>query len=188
MIIMGIDPSLTASGIIVLNDTKVIHQEVFKNKPNLPTIARVKDIYTQIIRLNLEFAPQLSVIEGLSFASKGQGTDAIFYLGWRIREELEQQNLPWIESSPAQVKKFATNKGTSQKQVMIKEVYKRWGFDTDDDNLADAYTMARIGLAYLGNTDGLVLFQKEVIAQLHGEKPAKKTRKKKVNRDGQNPV
>lgn len=176
-IAMGIDPSLTATGIIILDDGKVIHQEVLKNRPKLSTIARVQDIYTQITNIVYKFTPQIIVIEGLSFASRGQGTDATFYLGWRIREELTLHLMPWIEVTPTQVKKFATGKGNSGKDIIIKEVYKRWGYDTDDNNLADAYVMAQIGRAYLGDSEKLTAFQKDIIAQLRGKKLAKKAKK-----------
>ena len=183
-VVMGIDPSLTATGIVVLKNGEVVHQEVLKNRPSLLTIERVQDIYFQITEAVYRFTPQIIVIEGLSFSSRGQGVDAIFYLGWRIREELSLQVMPWIESPPSQVKKFATGKGNSGKEVVMKDVYKRWGYDTDDNNLADAYVMAQIGLAYLESEEGLTLFQQEVIDALQGKRKAKKPRKKKVSQDG----
>jgi len=44
---------------------------------------------------------------------------------------------------PTQLKKFITGKGNSKKNTIVKEVFKRWGFDTDNDNTADAYGIAR---------------------------------------------
>ena len=34
-----------------------------------------------------------------------------------------------------------------QKAQVIKYVDKKWGFDTNDDNLADAYVLARVAAA-----------------------------------------
>lgn len=45
---------------------------------------------------------------------------------------------------PTSVKKFATGSGVSAKNLMIKAVYTKWGADVDNDNAADAYTLARI--------------------------------------------
>jgi Holliday junction resolvasome RuvABC endonuclease subunit len=45
------------------------------------------------------------------------------------------------------LKKFVTGKGNGPKSVMLKHVYSKWGYDTDDDNLADAYGLARLAAA-----------------------------------------
>lgn len=192
MLIIGIDPSLTATGIVVLRDGKVELAEKTKNRPELGTIERVRLIRERIIDITENLideeewqAPDLIVIEGFSYGSKGRSVFEIAYLGWRIREELERlrvdDGIPWLEVPPTQVKQFATGQGKGNKSVIIKEVYKRWGFDTDSDDLADAYVLAKIGEAYLQDSykpDDLNLFQLEVIASLKGEKPKKKPRKK----------
>ena len=59
----------------------------------------------------------------------------------------------WIDSKdgdtvyihkPTQIKKFITGRGNAKKDVIIREVYKRWGFETDDHNIADAYGLAQM--------------------------------------------
>ena len=52
--------------------------------------------------------------------------------------------------TPSQLKKFATGKGNVDKNVVIKEVYKRFGIDTDDDNTADAVVLGHIGMSLTG--------------------------------------
>jgi crossover junction endodeoxyribonuclease RuvC len=42
------------------------------------------------------------------------------------------------------LKKYATGKGTSKKQEMLMQIYKRWGVEFNDDNAADAYALARL--------------------------------------------
>jgi crossover junction endodeoxyribonuclease RuvC len=42
------------------------------------------------------------------------------------------------------LKKYATGKGTSKKQEMLLQIYKRWGVEFSDDNAADAYALARL--------------------------------------------
>ncbi len=194
MLIIGIDPSLTATGIVALRDGKVELAETTKNKPDLGTIERVRLIRERIASIieNLineektEWqAPDLITIEGFSYGSKGRSVFDIAYLGWRIREDLEQlrvdDGIPWLEVPPTQVKQFATGKGNANKEIILQQVYKRWGYETHDNNIADAYVLAQIGRAYLQDSykpDDLNLFQLEVIANLKGEKPKKKPRKK----------
>ena len=193
MLIIGIDPSLTATGIVVFRDGKLELAETTKNRPELGTIKRVTDIRFHIGSIidNLETkeewdnkwqAPDLIVIESFSYGSKGRSVFDIAYLGWRIREDLErlkeQDNIPWLEVPPSQLKKFATGQGNANKEIILQQAYKRWGYETHDNNVADAFVLAQIGRAYLGETDDLTAFQREVIANLKGEKPAKKPRKK----------
>ena len=194
MLIIGIDPSLTATGIVVLRNGEVELAESTNNRPELGIIERVKLIRNRILEIEADLSddkgkkyesPALIVIEGFSFASKGRSVFDIAYLGWRIREELErlreQDNVPWIEVSPTQVKKFATGKGNTNQEIILQQVYKRWNYETDNNNIADAFVLAKIGEAYLQNNyepHDLTLFQFEVIADLKGEKPKKKTRKK----------
>ena len=188
-LISRIDPSLTSTGIVVLRDGKVELAVTTKNKPALGTIDRVRLIYERIVCVAESLtdgkqwqAPDLIVIEGFSYGSKGRSVFDIAYLGWRIREELErlrtEDNIPWLEVPPSQLKKFATGQGNANKEIILQQVYKRWGVEFSDNNQADAYVLAQIGRAYLGGMDDLTAFQQEVIANLKGEKPKKKPRKK----------
>lgn len=68
-----------------------------------------------------------------------------------------------------QLKKFATSKGNAEKSQVLKSVYKKWGFDAETDDEADAYTLARIAHALtLGpaSRDKLLVYEKEVLAEL----------------------
>ena len=189
MLIIGIDPSLTSTGIVVLRDNKVELAETTKNKPELGTIKRVRLIRERIIDITENLtdeeewqAPDLIAIEGFSYGSKGRSVFDIAYLGWRIREDLEwlriEDGIPWLEVPPSQLKKFATGQGNANKEIILQQVYKRWGVEFSDNNQADAYVLAQIGRAYSGDTEGLTAFQQEVIANLKGEKPKKKPRRK----------
>lgn len=190
-IVVGIDPSLTSTGIIVLRNGELGKALTTKNEPKLGTIERVRRIYEQINNVieNLSTCyvnayigdkrmirwepPSLIVIEGFSYGSKGRGVFDIAYLGWRIREELEryrtEDDIPWLEVSPSQVKQFATGKGNANKEIVLQQVYKRWGVELTDNNQADAYVLAQIGRAYLGEADDLTDFQQKVIRALKKE-------------------
>lgn len=191
MIVVGIDPSLTGTGIIVLRNGELGKALTTKNEPKLGTIERVRRIYKQINNVieNLSTCyvnayigdkrmirwepPSLIVIEGFSYGSKGRGVFDIAYLGWRIREELEryrtEDDIPWLEVSPSQVKQFATGKGNANKEVVLQQVYKRWGVELTDNNQADAYVLAQIGRAYLGEAGDLTDFQQKVVRTLKKE-------------------
>lgn len=183
MSVIGIDPSFTGTGIIILNDIGTRLDELLIKTPAKDNIVdRVKAIVKAINNIKSLVTLDIVSIEGFSYGSP-QYAHQMGYLGFRIREYFMQnwKGVPIIEPSPNQVKKFATGKGVAEKDLIIKEVYKRWGYDTNNNNTADAYVLAQIGRAYLEVTEGLTSFQQEVIASLKGEKSAKKPRKKKVD-------
>lgn len=71
---------------------------------------------------------------------------------------------------PSTLKKYVTGKGSSPKDVMIKEVYRKWGRDLNDNNAADAYGLSKLAQAIV---DGAELeYEKAAIAKLtpHTEK------------------
>jgi hypothetical protein len=49
-----------------------------------------------------------------------------------------------LQIPPMTLKKYATGKGTSKKQEMLLQIYKRWGVEFNDDNAADAYSLGRL--------------------------------------------
>ncbi|HUV67023.1 MAG TPA: hypothetical protein VMW24_24260, partial [Sedimentisphaerales bacterium] len=48
-------------------------------------------------------------------------------------------------------KKFVAGKGNADKDLMLKEVLKRFALDLDNHNVADAVGLLYIGLALIGN-------------------------------------
>jgi Holliday junction resolvasome RuvABC endonuclease subunit len=62
---------------------------------------------------------------------------------------------------PLTLKKYATGKGTSKKQEMLLQMYKRWGVEFNDDNAADSYALARLAS---GNALGTI--ESEIIEKL----------------------
>lgn len=109
----------------------------------------------------------LVVIEGYAFGAKGSSGISLGELGGVVRLKLFDCKIPYVEVPPTQVKKFVTGKGGAPKDVMLKEVLKRWNFDTNDDNVADAYSLMQIGRAITDtNIDPLLAFQKDVTADV----------------------
>ena len=53
-------------------------------------------------------------------------------------------DVPLLVASPTSLKKYVTGTGTAKKQQILLGVYKRWGVEFHDDNLADSYGLARM--------------------------------------------
>lgn len=111
---------------------------------------------------DLEFRdllPGIVMFEGPGFAS--QVAHALGNVHGIVKLALWRRGLRLGELPPSTLKKFVTGAGNSEKAVVMKAVFKRWGFDRDDDNECDAFGCAMAGLCHLG---GGTAAQQKVLA------------------------
>lgn len=94
-----------------------------------------------------DLAPTLVAIEGYAMGSKTRPQMA-GELGGHLRLLLWQAGIPYIIVPPTLVKKYATGKGTSPKDVMMMSVFKRWGYESPCNNTCDAYVLSRIAAEF----------------------------------------
>lgn len=90
-------------------------------------------------------------------------------VGGAARLAMHYRDLRWVEVAAATLKKFVTGKGRGKKHVILEGCYKRWGVGSetlgDDDNVIDAYCLARFAAAILlEDAGGYSLFRYEVEA------------------------
>lgn len=158
---IGLDLSMRATGVVVLDDEgsvikrmrigwkdscATVHQRIaYFDKVSLAVSSLVADIAVEDDCLH-EIAIAVE-----DYATHGPGDPTIGpELGAIVRLRLVKH--PRLhEISATSLKKFACGKGNATKDVIMLEVYKRWGFDCNgDNNLADAYVLARmVRAAYL---------------------------------------
>jgi crossover junction endodeoxyribonuclease RuvC len=100
-------------------------------------------------------------------------------LGAIMRLALYEAGFKFYVVTPQQLKKFATGKGTGQKGIIIREVYKKWGIDCKDDNQADACVMAHMaeGLHCWHDPNSTLVgelhkYQQDVLAKIVKERPS----------------
>ena len=75
---------------------------------------------------------------------------------------------------------YITFNGHSDKSVIIKTVYKRWGVDTDDDNIADSVGLARIAYHHFtGDIAGISKKEIEAVKKARIEHTPKGTSRRK---------
>lgn len=68
--------------------------------------------------------------------------------------------------APSTLKKFVTGAGNSKgKNVMLLATYKKWGVEFSNDNLCDAYGLARLGAALTSGTSELA-YERDVVASV----------------------
>ena len=176
MKIVGVDASLTSTGIAAMIygelDNVVATRSVKSNKKGTDRLIEVREeVYKSVL------GADLVLIEGYSYASPNQAHQ-IGELGGVLRVMFHETNLKVLEVAPRQLKKFVTGKGTASKEEIAVAAYKKWGIECRTNDETDAAVLVYIGLAYMGNTDGLTAYQREVIDALHGKSEVKKKRKK----------
>jgi len=159
---IGIDQSLTNTGVVIIKEGKAILCDNVKSGPEgkhmNERIHRINDIYVRIrkilapIILDGKQEEVILSIEGYSFASRSGQAFSLGELGGILRYNFFMdigaklgEKMRYLEITPNQLKKYATGKGQCEKDLIIKEVYKNFAFDTNDNNTADAFVLAHIG-------------------------------------------
>ena len=177
MIVMGLDLSLTGTGLHVLEGPEKPKpwegpSHLVKTTPDHGTteqrILMVWRGITGFLKAK-EIRPHLIIIEGPSFASQGNSGAYRAGLSYFVRCKLTDLSVPYHVVAPTSLKKFVV-KGNAQKNVMLLEVFDRWKVKFHDDNLADAYALARYGHEVIGSPG----------AATNGAVPKKTPKKKKA--------
>jgi crossover junction endodeoxyribonuclease RuvC len=165
MIVLGIDLSLTGTGLSVVEGDRLLFSECYKPK-NKSGPTRLIEIRHKVSETIDKYQPELICIEGYSFGSRGRALFQIGELGGLIRVLLHKTGIKWLEITPSQVKKFAAGVGNCGKDIIMQQVYKRWGMEFKTSDEADAFILAKIGTILLGHKEKLIKAQEEVIEVL----------------------
>jgi len=159
-VVVGLDASLTNYGIAAYGlesgkYTAMLFKPKYKGARRLFELWEMVSTLANFFETN--FFVEEWVLEGYSFASKsrqhaiGEGGAATkLALVMRYGGD-EKVAFPTIVS-PNAVKKFATGKGSGEKSLIVKRVWQKWGVDIDNEHMADAYVLARIGEALQSGT------------------------------------
>lgn len=103
--------------------------------------------------------PVTACIEGYSFESKF-GREAAGELGGYIRMRLWEAGVDIIEVPPSVLKLFVTGKGKAEKNLMLRDVFRRWGYVAECDDLSDAYALTVLGRQLLEKGSAHKLYAK----------------------------
>ena len=169
---IGLDLSLTGTGVVILEGNKIIKQKLIKSKPvgDLPIneVRRIRKIVEEIELILGDKKPTVAVIEGLAFMVRNAtALVQLSALNYMTRALLDDYNIPFVIVAPTSLKKFITGSGGSKKDVMLIEMFKRYGVTILDDNENDAYGLAKIGEELFNDKkDKLPVFQQEVLQLL----------------------
>lgn len=176
MITIGLDLSLVKSGIAIIKDNgTVLYSGLIKSKPSgdkplhetKRIIKIVEDVFEKIDEILPKEDPDLVVIEGLAFMAKGTSLVQLSGLNYIARAILTELEWPFMIVQATTLKKFITQKGNAEKDLMMMAIFKDYGFESQDNNQGDAYGLSICGLAALGKSlKKLTIPQQEVVSLL----------------------
>ena len=142
MRVIGIDPSLTGTGLCV--DGK--HFTV-TTKPEQPMGERLALIYAAVGGC-ADGSRSLAVMEDMPKHAQSAGLTAMAH--GVVRLALHQSGAHVLTVPPATLKKYATGRGAATKADMRMALYQRAGLDLRDDNQVDAWWLRALGHQMLG--------------------------------------
>lgn len=129
MKILALDNSLTCSGLCLNGDADEF-------KPAEKGFARIAEISDNVIAHAVDV--DVVIIEGYSYGSKGRAITGLAELGGVIRYRLENLGIPYTVAAPTSLKRYATGKGNSKKEVVLAEAIRRLGYQGASLDEADA--------------------------------------------------
>lgn len=158
MTIVGIDPSLAATGVVTS-----IGYHLVTSKPQGQDVKSRCLRYASLASRTLHHVPpdaMLIVIEGYSHGSASRATHAIHEYGGILRERLtSQRSARIIEIPPATLKIFFADHGNATKDVMARHARDRYGLSDHiaaNDNLVDAFALYRVGMLAHNGIDSAI--------------------------------
>lgn len=172
--VVGIDPSLTGTGLIVMYENGKFEASRHTSAPTdgkaASRMERYKDLTSKIIRALPPSPPCLIAIEGYSFGSKGRACDIAEFGGilrYRLRYDAFEKFSPRIlEVPPSTLKKYTTGRGDADKKAIEEALTRRYNFVPRSSDEADAYALARMAMAYCELAKPEQVYQKEIIERL----------------------
>lgn len=161
---MGLDLSLTGTGLVVWDGRRVLRSGVLATEPIPPkgkdqsSKLRVRKDGSKVYRGTREeriefvrkkvdstirkFDVGLACVEGYSFASKGSSMTDLAEMRGVILNCLHRGGVAYEIIQPPTLKKLATGDGRAEKPEMIAQAQEQWPGCPDEDNVADAYFLA----------------------------------------------
>jgi len=165
-IYVGLDLSLTSTGVAIIHDGHATVQRITSKPVKDATTAdqadRLRGIVTRILLAIPDTAYTKVAVEGPSFGSTGTAAHILGGLWWLVRVALENADLDTIIASPGTVKRYATGNGNAPKDHVLAAVVRRYpDVNVTGNDEADALVLAAIAARHDGHPfeDSLPLAQ-----------------------------
>lgn len=193
--VIGVDPSLTNTGVVVLDHkATVVLQRGITSKPLGSDVKsrmeRVRQITMTLLEILNKYRPDVVTIETYAMHSKGQ-LAFMAELGCMLRYVIVDGGVTLYEVAPSTLKKWVTGSGksiknadgtTDSKTATIVTLTRRYDLNFASNDIYDAYALARMAFQIAGHEKPEFVYQMEAIATITEPKVKKtKSRRKKTD-------
>lgn len=170
-LVVGIDPSLTGFAMTLLdNDTGLFISYLYK--PDKRGVLRLVNIQEWMKSTFQKWESKGFTIEAVGIEDGVVASYSAFVLGelagavkvFLYDYFLGETQFP-VKIPPTMVKKYATNRGNAKKNEVLLGIYKQWGIEFTDDNMADSFVIAKMTAG-----EQSTVFQKETLMKLSDPK------------------
>lgn len=162
MRIVGVDPSLTCTGVCIMDEHTVLRLFSIKTKRTDSDYSRqcqmvngVRDILRK---------GDVVVLEDFAFAARGgvsgKAAERIEICGMIKFLAPLITGCPFFEVRPSHLKSFATGRSTSHKSDVVFSVRMDWGQDVANNDEADAFILAQMGRVAIWKPEELYIGSK----------------------------
>lgn len=158
MIVCGIDPSLTATGIAILVDGQpTAHTKIgypgHNGASDADRMKRVVALRHEVVNWIRQHIPDLVTIERPAYSQNtGSACDRHVYWGLLVHEFAIAGPERYAGISPTSRASFATGKNHGTKQQVLDTINQWWPhLRIRNDNIADALVLAAMGALWAGD-------------------------------------
>lgn len=141
MSIIGLDLSLTSTGVAGNGWTQRLKSPKRGHE-------RLETLRTAVLQLCSGI--DLVVVEGPSYGSTGKTFHQLAGLWWLVTHSLHMHGIPYAVAAPGQIKRYATGRGNADKDVVMREVTRRFDWFEGGNDEADALILAAMGHDHAG--------------------------------------
>lgn len=159
MRVVGLDLSLSSTGIALVEGSGMVHLNRVQSKPTGNTVEdrslRLRSLAGTIHDL-ADVDPDLVLVESPTYSSKVTGSQHDRSgLWWMVVGRLTGHRIPVVEVAVSTLKTYAlgkgSGKGTDKDQVLAAVVRRYLDIDVDGNDKADALVLAAMGARHLGH-------------------------------------
>ena len=151
---IGLDVSITSTGYCILDgDFNILKVGLVKSATNadIPDTVRFNIIWNKLDEsVSFDCITDTVMIEAYAMQSRrGNILVRLAELTGMIKSRIIMDKLfPWsqvLKCSPSTLKKYVLGSGKAEKSLILKTLWKKWEIDIDQDDIGDAYALARMG-------------------------------------------
>lgn len=159
---IGFDFSLCATGYVVLKDGQITRKGTILTTPKEANEDRLVHIADTAVQLINDFDPEQVAAEGQAHAKFGVAALAQVHGAFKYAMKKAEREMP-VYVAPSTLKKFCTGSGRGEKSDVKMAVLEKWGEKLTDNNVCDAYVVARIAGAVHGGLPAKFDYERECL-------------------------